>query len=108
MVDADGGRADPRAVERLERDLEAFRQREAARRSQNARDDELAQLDAERRRLESELAAARAREAERAAASTAGYWGGWGWLPPVAPAPPRPPPIRPPRPPSVIVPQPPR
>jgi len=106
VVDADGGQADPKAVERLERDLDAFRAREAARRAQNARDDELARLEADRRRLENELAAARAREAERASWNDAGYWGGWNWVAPVPPAPPpRPtPPLRPPRPPSVIVP----
>lgn len=108
VVDADGGQADPKAVERLERDLDAFRAREAARRAQNARDDELARLEADRRRLENELAAARAREAERASWNDAGYWGGWNWVAPVPPAPPpRPtPPPRPPRPPSVIVPNP--
>ncbi len=106
VVDADGGQADPKAVERLERELEAFRTREATRRAQSAREDELARIEADRRRLENELAAARAREAERASWNDTGYWGGWNWVAPVQPAPPpRPtPPPRPPRPPSVIVP----
>jgi len=108
VVDADGGQADPKAVERLERELEASRAREATRRTQAARDDELARLETDRRRLENELAAARAREAERASWNDAGYWGGWNWATPAPPnPPPRPrPPPRPPRPPSVIVPNP--
>ena len=96
-VDVAAGKASPEAIARLEREQQAFQQRQMARDAKAERDDRAARSEREaerKRRQEAELAA------QRLAEQNAGYGQGswWGWYPawPVVPPIPRPP--RPPRP----------
>lgn len=94
-LDLAPGKANPEAIARLERERQAFEQRQRARDARAEREEQAsrAEREAERQRLHA-AALAEQRMAEQNAMNSA--W--WGWYPawPIAPTPPRPP--RPPRP----------
>ena len=93
VVDLPESRADPRAIERLQRDVAAFHERQALR--------DAAARDAERERLrrEADAEAVRRSEAQRVAQEATYYVPGYWWYPPLPIVkPPRPEPRRPVRP----------
>jgi hypothetical protein len=92
VVELPESRADPRAIERLQRDVAAFHERQALR-------DAAARGERERARREADAEAARRAEAaQRAAQEATWYVPGYWWYPPLPVVkPPRPAPRRPAR-----------
>lgn len=93
-LDLAPGKANPEAIARLERERQAFQQRQMARDARAEREDQAARAEREAERKRQQAALAEQRLAEQNAINQA--W--WGWYPawPVLPPQPRPP--RPPRP----------